>query len=132
MTAIYLDSSALIKLVVDERESAALRHWLQNRPDATWFTSALSEVEVLRAVGRVHPPALDAARAVLDLVVQLEIDENIRRAAATIPPVGLRSLDAIHVASALLLRDETEAVLVYDTKLAAACARAGLKVESPS
>jgi len=68
----------------------------------------------------------------LDLVVQLEIDEGIRRAASTLPPLGLRSLDAIHLASALLLRDETEAILVYDAKLAAACERAGLKVEAPA
>lgn len=132
MTAVYLDSSALIKLVVEEAESAALRQWLQARPDATWYTSALAEVEVLRAVGRVQADALDAARAVLELVVQLEIDEDIRRAAAILPPTGLRSLDAIHLSTALLLRDEIEAFLAYDVKLSAACEHAGVTVEAPA
>ncbi len=132
MTAIYLDASALVKLIVEEPESAALRQWLEARPDAAWYTSALAEVEVLRAVRRVNPRALDAAQVVLGLVVQLEVDEGIRQAAAKLPPVGLRSLDAIHLASALLLRDEMEAVLVYDVKLSEACQHAGLKVEAPA
>jgi predicted nucleic acid-binding protein len=80
----------------------------------------------------VSPRALDTAQVVLGLVVQLEIDEGIRQAAAKLPPVGLRSQDAIHLASALLLRDEMEAVLVYDAKLSEACKHAGLKVEAPA
>ena len=132
MTAVYLDSSALPKLVVEEDESAALRQWLEARPEAAWFSSALTEVEVLRAVQRVRPHALDAAQAVLDLVVQLEIDEGIRRAAAELPPAGLRSLDAIHLATALLLADEIEAILAYDAKLSEACKRAGLQVAAPT
>lgn len=132
MTALYLDSSALIKLVIEEGESAALRQWLEARSGATWFTSALAEVEVLRAVCRTRPSTVDAAYAVLDLVVQIEMDESLRRVAAKLPPVGLRSLDAIHLATALLLRDEVEAFLVYDRKLSAACTRAGLTVAAPA
>jgi hypothetical protein len=132
VTAIYFDASALVKLVVEERESDALRQWLRARPNAAWYSSALVEVELLRAVERTRPAALSHAQEVLNLVVRLEIDEVIRRAAARLQPSQLRSLDAIHLATALVLRDEIAAFLVYDVRLSAAGDQLGLPVEGPT
>ena len=132
---VYLDSSALVKLVVTEAGSAALRHLVA---DATGFaSSALAQVEVRRAISRQAIPrrSPDLARdveRVLGDVSLVSIDEDILRTAASVEPVALRSLDAIHVATALRLGRELDALVTYDERMAEAARDCGLEVLSPS
>ncbi len=130
-TLVYLDSSALVKLVVREEGSDALRAWLSSRPAAV--SSAIAVTEVRRAVGRVSTrrSLSDRARLVLDGVALLAVDVALLEAAAGLKPAELRTLDAIHVASALSLGDDLLAFITYDDRQAAAARKAGLRVETP-
>ena len=128
---VYLDSSALVKLVVTEPESTALRQYLRDHPERV--SSTLARVEVWRALRRTGAPeaALQRADQVLARVALVAMDDPLLRAAATLSPRGLRSLDALHLATALSL-DDLDAVVTYDQRLDAAAAQAGLAVASPS
>ena len=128
---LYLDSSALVKLVASEPESARLFAFLAGR--AELVSSALSRVEVMRAVHRLDDAGELRARAesVLGSVALLRIDDAILTAAAALEPRTLRSLDALHLASALSVRDALEGFLAYDQGLAEAARRQGLKVRAP-
>jgi uncharacterized protein len=127
----YLDTSALAKLVVRERESAALLAALAQWPQLV--TSALAEVELLRAVRRGGATAavVRRAREVLAQVHLLAIDAATRQVAALLEPPSLRSLDAIHLASAMALGPELAAFVGYDRRLLEAAAASGLTVASP-
>lgn len=118
---LYLDTSALVKIVRPEPESAALRDWLATQPDQLLATSALAEVELPRALHRIGEiERLTRAAELLEDLLIIEIDTYVRRAAADLPEPLLRSLDAIHVASAHQLRPDLSAVLTYDRRMAAA------------
>ena len=122
---IYLDSSALVKLVHPDPDSASLVSWLSTaRLPAV--TSVLAEVEVERAVRRTVPTALPTVPAVLSTVFLFDIDAAIRRAAATMTDPLLRSLDALHLATALEFGSELHAFIAYDKRLLAAATAAGL------
>lgn len=127
---IYVDSSAIVKLVVAEPESAALRRALANRPE--WVSSALARVEVLRALGRTEAPdaAVRYAEEMLDRIALVAVDEPILEAAATAEPAGLGSLGALHLATARSLAG-LDALVGYDRRLLSAAAAAGLPVLSP-
>lgn len=125
----YLDSSAIVKLIVDEPESAALRDHL--RRHARWSSSALARVEVPRAVRQHGAEATDRARlalARLDLVV---IDDALLDAAARLSPPPLRSLDAIHLASATALEDDLAELVTYDRRMLDAAEQLRLLAVSP-
>jgi len=127
--AVYLDSSAIVKLVVLEAESAALRRFLRRHPSRV--SSALARVEVLRAV-RLHGEAATGhARAVLGRIALLGIDDEVLDRAAGLDGPVLRSLDAIHVATALGLEADLEILLTYDERMRKAAAAAGLRTETP-
>jgi predicted nucleic acid-binding protein len=126
---VYLDSSALVKLVVAEAESAALRRHLRSRPERA--TSALAKVEVIRAVRPHGPPAVTRARQVLRRIDVVHLDDELLEDAATLDRGVLRSLDAIHLASARTLGDELQAVVTYDARMATAAERLGLQVDTP-
>jgi len=128
---LYLDSSALVKLVLPEAESAALQESLAGWP--AHVTSELASVEVLRAVRRVAvDPALEErAEEVMAGVHLIKMDNEFLAQAARLEPRTLRSLDAIHLATALSLGDDLGAVAVYDGPLAAAAAGCGIKVVAP-
>lgn len=128
---IYLDAAAVVKLVRIEPESHALLGWLAERSSARRVSSSLIEVEVSRAVRRFAPTALSQVPAVLDSLHQYEIDASIRRSAASLPDPMLRSLDAIHLATALELGDELQQFVSYDRRLLAFASKAGLPVASP-
>ncbi|CUU58197.1 Predicted nucleic acid-binding protein, contains PIN domain [Parafrankia irregularis] len=132
---IYLDSAAVVKLVVAEPESAALVDWLNARDDVARFTSALAEVEVARAIRRAAPEASGRVPRVLDRMYRLEIDGRVRNVAAAFDDPLLRSLDAIHLATALRLVDandtQLEAFVTYDKRLLEAARRADLPTASP-
>lgn len=126
---IYLDSSALVKAVVDETESHAVRSMMVG---SVVTTSALSVVEVVRAVRSRDENHALAARMALSEAALIPIGDEILGRAALIAPHSLRSLDAIHLASALLLVDELEAFVAYDDRLLDAAAALGMPVASPA
>lgn len=127
--AVYLDSSALVKLVVREVDSAALRRYL--RRQTRRVSCALARVEVVRAVRPHGPEAVARARAVLQRIDLLQLDDSLLDAAAALDAVMLRSLDAIHVAAARELRGELSAIVTYDARMAKAAAALGLHVAAP-
>jgi predicted nucleic acid-binding protein len=122
----YVDASALFKLVLPEPESetleAALAEW-------RWLSSTLLEVELVLAVRRRKPSEVEAARRVLATGELVEIGAAVRRAAGELD--GLRSLDAIHLATALSLGDHVGAFFTYDQRLIAAARAHGLPVSVP-
>ena len=122
----YLDSSALTKLVIDEPESRSLENVLQDR---TLMTSRVAVVEVSKSVARSNPLA-DPSR-ILSMVTLLELDADVASLAATTGGTSLRALDAIHVASALLVGADLEDFITYDARQSEAASAAGLHVIAP-
>lgn len=129
---IYLDSAAVVKLVHAEAESQALRDWLDERADTGWTSSTLLEIETFRALARYAPDAVTRLHPVLDLIDLVELEPSIRILAQTIRPVTVRSLDAIHLATALHLRTRLTSFITYDKRLAQAAGHAGLTVDTPA
>jgi predicted nucleic acid-binding protein len=124
----YVDASAFVKLFLLERESEAL-----SVATDSWqlASSALLEVEAVLAVRRREPDAETTVRAMLQGLELIDIDADIRRAAAGVANPHLRSLDAIHVATALSLGDHCGAFFAYDQRLIAAAQAHGLTVSVP-
>jgi predicted nucleic acid-binding protein len=127
--SIYLDSAAIVKLVHAENETHALREWLDERIDSPWTSSALLEVEAFRALARYAPEAASRLPPVLDLMNLVDVDTGIRILAQTVRPATVRSLDAIHLATALRVRPAS--FVTYDKHLADAARDTGLSVEMP-
>src|ERR1700694_5421058 len=101
----YLDTSAAVKLLMNERESPALRRWLRRRPERA--SAALLRVELVRVVRRAGSPRLlPRARTLLAGVHLIRIDDALLDRAADLDPTEPRSLDAIHLAAAASLRDD--------------------------
>jgi predicted nucleic acid-binding protein len=132
---IYLDSSALVKLVHPEAESATLQLWLAERAGMPRVTSTLAEVEVPRAILRHAPSSHSRVAIVLGTVARLDMGHAVRQLAAAYSDTLLRSLDAIHLATAQVLAAETgelpAAFVAYDKRLLAAAKMAGLPTASP-
>jgi hypothetical protein len=128
---LYLDSSAIVKLVVPEPESAALFALLERWPER--ISSALARVEVPRALRRAALPADVSARGeqVLKRLAFLQMDDRILATAARLLPPDLRTLDAIHLASALAVQSDLAALVTYDRRLADSAARANITVWAP-
>jgi hypothetical protein len=125
----YLDSSALVKLVVEEAESQALRRALAAWPRRV--SSRIAAVEVLRGVRRRDRSAEPLARSVLAHVALLAVGDRVLMAAARLDPPALRALDAIHLASALRLEAGLTAFVSYDARQLEAAETLGLPVTSP-
>lgn len=128
---LYLDTSALVKIVVDEPETAALRRALGEAGPVRRSSSALTRTELIRAVSRRGEREAATAWSVLDGLVLVTITTDLLDTAAGLAPVTLRSLDAIHVATALELGAELQAVVTYDDRIAEAARHHGLAVLSP-
>ncbi|CCK62615.1 type II toxin-antitoxin system VapC family toxin [Mycobacterium canetti] len=157
---IYLDTSAMVKLVVREVESVALIEWLNEQGDVDpastaagalrgsrgdCCTSVVGRIELLRAAFRVadggsvgmsgseegEPEIVLAARQLLDKIDTLVLTDEIAAAAAIAAPADLRTADAIHLATVLVHRPAVSAVCVYDRRLAAACEARGCTVVAP-
>jgi predicted nucleic acid-binding protein len=128
---VYFDSSAIVKLIVAERESDALQASLAEWPDRV--SAALAEVEVHRLLWRTRASSelLARARDVLDAFVLVRLDDAVLSRAATLKDRQLRALDAIHLATALSLGDDPEAFITYDARLARAAERERLPVRHP-
>lgn len=128
---IYLDTSATVKLVAAEEESAALINWLNGHPDENLATSAVGHIELIRAAARTGPDAAALARNVASTIDTLVLTDTIASAAATIPPAELRTLDAIHLATAHNHRQSLTALCAYDRRLLEAAESQGLPTASP-
>jgi len=129
--AVYLDTSAFLKLVVVEAHSTALRAWAEARQDAL-FSSDLLVTESRRAARR-HSPAAEAhAIRLLEAVVLVRMGPAIFERAATLEPLTMRSLDALHLAAAQSVGAELDAFATYDERLAASARTAGIAVEAPT
>ncbi|CAN5414791.1 type II toxin-antitoxin system VapC family toxin [soil metagenome] len=128
--AYYLDTSALVKLVVAEHESAVLEDWLHT--GVAPVSSDLSRTELVRAVRRVAPDRVQDARAVLDGLILMAITTSTFEAAGRLTPDSLRSIDAIHLAVAMSLGDDLEGVVTYDERFATAARLQGVHVTAPS
>lgn len=128
---IYLDSSALMKLIRREAETAALQSWLAERRSESAATSELGRVEVLRAAGRSGRQAFAEAHVVVGDVDLVPLDRGVQDLATAVGGPHLRTLDALHLASAMLLRDHLTAFVAYDERLLGAATEAGLPVHAP-
>jgi hypothetical protein len=131
LTVWYLDSSAIVKFAIRERESAALAAWRAGLDgDDVLMTSELAVAEVLRAVARVGGD-IEVALAHLDALDQLVVDRDLLLAAGRLGPDGLRTLDAIHLASAQAAGDDLDGVVTYDDRMAEAARNLGLTILAP-
>lgn len=127
---IYLDTSALAKLIVEEPESIDLEHWLLlNNERMT--TSVIGRVELLRVCRRTRPDSTAIARTLLADLPLVPLTQRVTELAEDVDPPGLRSLDALHLASALALDDALTGFVVYDKRLRDAAVIAGLPTMSP-
>jgi uncharacterized protein len=129
---IYLDSAAVVKLAHAEPESSALRGWLDDRAETGWISSVLTEIESFRALARYAPKAVYRLPAVLDQIDLIDLDPPIRILAQAVRPVTVRSLDAIHVGTALHARRALTSFVTYDKRLLDAARTAGLPADSPA
>ncbi|HEV2954363.1 MAG TPA: type II toxin-antitoxin system VapC family toxin [Candidatus Dormibacteraeota bacterium] len=128
-SAAYLDTSAFLKLVMPEQESAALIEHLRQRPIRV--SAGLLCTEALRAAGRASPARMAAVRRQLRGVVLIELDRSLLDRAGTLAPADLRSLDAIHIAAALSIGTDLAELVTYDARMAAAARGQGLITISP-
>lgn len=130
---VYIDSSAIVKLIVREPGSLALQRYLRDQPALA--VSRVATVEVQRAIARV--PGLDAAMildrilSVFETLTLLEFDAEVAATAARLLPPSLRTLDAIHLASALELQDDLVALITYDARMSDAAKLLGMRTAAP-
>lgn len=127
---LYCDTSALLKMVIREPESDALA--AQIPPSTLLASSDLTRAELLRAARRGPSTSVPRARDLLTRLVLLAATPAIFDAAGVLEPLTLRSLDAVHLASALTLGDELEAILTYDQQMAEAAEALGVRVLAPT
>lgn len=128
--ALYVDTSAFLKLVVAEADSGALRTWVE-RINEDLVASDLLRAEALRAARRHSPAALAQARILLDGLTLVAVSTDICERAAELDPSILRTLDALHLATALTLGDQLRCVLTYEDRLTSACTAHGIPVIAP-
>jgi predicted nucleic acid-binding protein len=128
--AFYVDTSAYLKLVVAEPESRALRAWVGKQQDGA-FASELLRVEALRTARRHSAEAMVLAREGLNAITLVNVTSDICDRAAELDPTIMRSLDAVHLATALSAGDALSCVVTYDQRLAEACLAHGVRVTAP-
>jgi uncharacterized protein len=129
MAATYLDSSAIVKLVVRESESVALRRYLRRRRPLV--SSSLARTEVLRALLPGGDEAVAAGRKVLTRLDLIRVSSGVLDDAAVLLPADLRSLDAIHLATARRLGHDLGTIITYDVRMAEVAAHLGHRVAAP-
>jgi predicted nucleic acid-binding protein len=128
--ATYLDSSAIVKLVVREPESAALRRYLRGKQPLV--TSALARTEVARVMLRLGDEAVERAEEVLSRLDMVRVNDRVLVAAGAMSPPELRSLDAIHLATAQQLGPDVARICTYDDRMALAAKDLGYTVVAPT
>jgi uncharacterized protein len=128
--AFYIDSSAAVKLVFEEPESKALRDWLVDE-NVQLASSDLTRTELLRVTNRINPALVDRSKDLLSAIAIMKLGRELFEHAGRIEPRSLRSLDAIHIASALALGEDLEGLVVYDHRMAEAAERHSIQVVAP-
>ena len=126
-----MDTSALVKLIVREPETPALRSWLAAE-DRQPVSCDLTRTELMRTVRRAAPELAPNARRALDTVTLTQVTTAVFEQAGRLEPVTLRSLDAIHLAAALDLDDDLDGLITYDSQLAQAARATGVEVIAPA
>lgn len=130
MAATYLDSSAIVKLAIEEQESSALRRYLRRRRPLV--SSGLARAEVARALIGEGDVGLARGRAVLATIDLVRVSDRVLDAAGVLRPAGLRTLDAIHLATARQLGEDLGRVVSYDARMTEAAAALGIRTSSPA
>jgi len=125
----YVDSSAIVKLAVAEPESTALRRYLSRRQPLV--SSALARTEVARALMPSGAAAVARGQEVLRRIELLRLNDRVLNDAGRLEPAEMRSLDAIHLASARQLGSSLRELVTYDERMADAAKSAGFSVASP-
>lgn len=126
----YIDTSAAMKLLVDEPESGALSRWAQVRPELL-VGSDILRTELVRATRRVVPSRMVRARAILESLEILRLSTAVYERAGQLEPSPLRSLDALHLAAAMELGDMLDGIVTYDERMAEAAQANGIAAISP-
>lgn len=126
----YLDASAFAKLVIEEAESAALFAFLEHWPRRT--SSALLRTEAIRALRTLGSTAVDRARSALERVELVSVGDELLEAAGLLDPTTIRTLDAIHLATAMSVRDEIGVLVTYDRRMIDGAELLGLPISSPA
>lgn len=129
--ALYFDTSALVKLVVKERESASLDAWLQQRPRMEAVSSSIARTELRRAVMAHQPVVRTAAVERLRKLRLVATSDRLLEEAGQLGPARLRSLDAIHLATARRIGPRLQAVITYDLRMIEAAKALGMPVAHP-
>lgn len=127
---VYLDTSALVKLVLHEEQSDDLRQFLDDTSSQP-ATSEIAEVELLRAIARLDDQLINRGLEILAQLVLLPLTTSMRLRASYLAPSTMRSLDALHVATALEIQSDLECLVSYDERMLNAASDAGIKVVSP-
>jgi predicted nucleic acid-binding protein len=127
--ATYLDSSAIVKLAVQEPGSSTLRRYLSRRRPL--ISSALARTEVAHALLPLGPEAVQRGHEVLGRLELARVNDRVLIAAGNLQPADLRSLDAIHLATARELGPDLARLVTYDERMAAAARGLGFTVSSP-
>jgi predicted nucleic acid-binding protein len=128
---IYLDTSALVKLVVAEDESQPLQSFLSARAEDTLFSAALARTELIRAVAPNGAQAVAHARDLLNSLDTVMLTRQLLDDAGTLLPLRLRSLDAIHLVAAQRAGDTLRAIITYDARMISAAADLGISTAAP-
>jgi hypothetical protein len=134
---IYLDSCALLKLIRAEPETPALTAFINARQDTRWFTSEIARTEMARVVRRNNADKeslqdeLTQIGRLCDGLDVVPVSSRVLDQAATMEQPHLRTLDAIHLSTAVSLRDALSAFITYDKRLAAAAEECGIPVTAP-
>lgn len=129
--AAYFDTSALVKLVLAEDKTEALRAWIAERGDVPSVTCDLTRTELLRAVRRIDTDLLARVREVLDTLTIVGVPAELFTTAGRLEPATMRPLGAIHLAAALDLGDDLDVLVAYDERLVAAARSHGIEVAHP-
>jgi predicted nucleic acid-binding protein len=129
---IYLDTSAFLKTVLAEPQSGALNSYFGTFGSPRFVSSALLAVEARRSVLRVEPSGLPRTDLALVDVIQIGMTAAVLEKAGRLPDPMLRTLDAIHVATALLIREDVDVIVSYDHRMLAAAAAHGLPIAAPA
>ena len=129
MKRAYIDSSAFVKLVIDEPESPALRNWLRGRP---WTSSLLLRAEVLRALRPHGVAAVEVGRKMIGRGELIRLNPALMDQSAALGDPGLRTLDAIHLAAASILGQDLAAVVTYDERMGEAARALGMRTVAPA
>lgn len=132
MSIYYVDTSAALKLLVEGKHSRAFAAFYDDNHRASWVSSALLRIEVVRTVTRVMPAALPDARELLQAFDYVNIDDDVVDGAMNEPDRMVRSLDAIHLATARIFGSDLAGLATYDDRLTGAANDAGIPVVAPS